>query len=465
MANLLDNLKSRKELRVPENLAAHRTGLDSADLAKILERRLIEAADHADEAAEAEAEARKTRVKAATSDTAELLARMPEAVRAEAHAMLVDPQLLKRIVDDIGRLGVAGERELAASLYLVGISRLLPHPLAVILQGPSSSGKSYVIRHVASMFPPEAVLLATQLTPQSLYYLDPGSLVHRLVVVGERSRAQEDEAADATRALREMLSEGRLSKLVPVKEDGRQRTVLVEQDGPIAYIENTTLTRIFSEDANRCILLTTDERPEQTRRILTVVAGACSGTVTADTQGIIDRHHAIQRMLQPFAVVVPFAERLAEAVDHHRVEARRAFPHLMTMIQASALLHQRQRKIDLEGRLVAEADDYALARRLLAGAMARQLGGRISEPAARFLGRLREWFGDSEFTKPEAKRREEGSQSSVYGWVSDLVGAGLVEQVEAQRGNQAARYRLSADAPDPDALAVLPPVEGVFPTE
>ena len=187
--------------------------------------------------------------------------------------------------------------------------------------------------------------------------------------------------------------------------------------------------------------------------------------MAVDIQGIIAKHHALQRMLEPRTVVVPYANRLADAIDHHRVEARRAFPHLMTMIQVSALLHQRQRKIDLEGRLVAEADDYALARHLLAGPMARQLGGRVSEPAARFLGRLKEWFGDGTFSKPEAKRREKGSQSSVYGWVSELVGAGLVEQVKAQRGNQAARYRVSDDAPDPDALAVLPPVEKVFPTE
>lgn len=119
-----------------------------------------------------------------------------------------------------------------------------------------------MVSRVAGMFPPEAVLIATQLTPMALFYLDAGSLVHRLVVSGERRRAEDDEAADATRALREMLSEGRLSKLVPLKEDGRQRTVLVEQEGPIAYVENTTLTRVFNEDANRCILVNTDERAE-----------------------------------------------------------------------------------------------------------------------------------------------------------------------------------------------------------
>lgn len=57
------------------------------------------------------------------------LATMLESIRAEARAMLENPDLLKRVVDDVGILGVAGEKELAATLYLVGTSRLLDRPL------------------------------------------------------------------------------------------------------------------------------------------------------------------------------------------------------------------------------------------------------------------------------------------------------------------------------------------------
>jgi hypothetical protein len=338
------------------------------------------------------------------TDAATLLEKMPEVVRIEARTLLDAPNLMQRVVEDIAALGVAGEKELAATVYLVGTSRLLPSPLAAIVQGPTSSGKSYVVKRAASLFPPEAIITATQLTPQALFYMQPGGLVHRFVVTGERSRLENDDTAEATRALREMLSEGRLSKMLPIKKDGRPETVLVEQDGPIAYIETTTLTKIFNEDANRCILLTSDETPEQTRRILSTLAGAYAHGAAVDRQRIIDRHHALQRTLQPFAVLVPYAERLADAMGSYRVEARRAYPQVVSMIQASALLHQRQRQIDADGRLLAAADDYQLARHLLGLPMARQLGGRISEPAMRFLERLREWFGAAEiFTTPDAK--------------------------------------------------------------
>jgi len=397
--------------------------------------------------------------------TEELLATMPKEILVEARAMLESPCLMEVIVEDLDKLGVAGEGKVKQTLFLVGVSRRLQRPLAAMLQGPSSSGKSFLVTRMASLFPPEAVFMATQLTPEALYYMDPGSLVHRFVVVGERRRAEDDHAADATQALRQMLSEGRLSKAVPIQMNGVYRTVLMEQEGPISYVECTTLTEIFEEDANRCILLTTDERPEQTRRILTATAAAYSGGVTDDAQRIIDRHHALQRMLKSHTVLIPFAERLAELIDDKRVETRRAFPHLLGLIQACCLLHQRQRETDSDGRLLANEEDYFIARHLLAGPLSRQLGGQISEPAARFLDRLREWFSTEEmFTTSDARRKETGSKSSVYAWLKELREVGSVEQVEAPRGNQAAKWQIFSHGQSRDAVKVLPTIKEVFRT-
>lgn len=230
-------------------------------------------------------------------------------------------------------------------------------------------------------------------------------------------------------------------------------------------MESTTLGTIFAEDANRCILLTTDERGEQTRRIIDRLAAGFSGGADAgQVEEITLRHHALQRMLQPTPVVVPFAERLGELVAHERVEARRAFPQLVAMIQASALLHQRQRKADSGGPLWAEPDDYQLARHLLARPMERLLGGRLSDPARRFLDRLREWFAPEEpFSKREVVQHETGSRSSVYGWLAELADAGAVELVEEQRGRLPAKWKLGQGSGDADEGGMLPTLEQVFP--
>ena len=151
----------------------------------------------------------------AQADTAALLQHMPQNTQQEAETMLQHPRLVDVIREDIETMGVAGEYDLTLTIYLTGLSRQLDKPLAVRVHGPTASGKSYLISAVTGLFPPETVLQVTQITPQALYYLEPGALRHRFIVAGERSRLQNDETAEATRALRELLSAGRLVKFRP----------------------------------------------------------------------------------------------------------------------------------------------------------------------------------------------------------------------------------------------------------
>ncbi len=151
----------------------------------------------------------------------------------------------------------AAENQGLRTIFLVGVSRILEKPLSARVHGPSTSGKSYIISMVADLFPPETILLATQMTSQALYHMPSGSLIHRVIVSGERSRVENDDSAEASRALREMISSGRLSKLMLVKFGGQIVTKLIEQDGPIAFVESTTLAKVFNEDANRSLMLHT----------------------------------------------------------------------------------------------------------------------------------------------------------------------------------------------------------------
>ena len=73
--------------------------------------------------------------------------------------------------------------------------------------------------------------------------------------------------------------------------------------------------------------------------------------------------HDLQRWLAlgPTDVVVPFAPQHVSQVPPHLVRFRRDIQQLLTFIKASALLHQAQRKLDPDGRVVATLDDYRLA--------------------------------------------------------------------------------------------------------
>jgi hypothetical protein len=379
----------------------------------------------------------------AQASAAELLEEMPESVRLEAEELLKNPDLFQVIQDDLAALGIAGERDLSGTCYLVGTSRQLDKPLSMRVHGPTSSGKSYIPDIVSECFPPETLIRATQISPQAFFHLDPGSLKHQFVLAGERSRKEDDEAAEKTRALRELLAAGRLSKLLCVKSaNGTLVTKLIEQDGPIAYIETTSLGKVFEEDANRVLTTFTDERPEQTERVVMTLADryVASGNAN-DRKAILQRHHAIQRLLQPCQVVIPYASGVGKLFDYQHVELRRAFTQLMSMVQAIALLHQWQRERDSEDRLVATREDYELARRLLIKPMQQLLGGGISDPALRFFEHLRSTWSQGEFSTTAARKEAKASKEAVRGWLAELVEAGLVKVVTEYPFTDTGRYR------------------------
>lgn len=387
-----------------------------------------------------------------------------ERIRREAEEMLnLDSDaLIERIRADVAALGVAGEQDVVLTVYLTGVSRLLDRPLAVIVKGPSASGKSYVIEKVASLFPPETVLQATQMTPQALFYMPEGSLEHRFVVAGERSRIQGDEAAESTRALREMLSGGHLSKFHTVRtSNGTTQAEGIEQKGPIAFVESTSLMKIFEEDANRCLIIYTDERAAQTKRVLQRTAASVNGKTRVDVQPIIERHHALQRQLPKSEVSIPFSERLAELFPSETVVSRRAFSHHCSMIRSIALLMHRHREIDQSGRIIAAREDYEWARHLLAKPFAVLLAGTLNEPTRRFYDEIHDRL-EEPFTIREARMAaNRASESSIRGYLNALEDAGLIELVEAGIGRLPKRYHFTVEQPEGEGL-VLPTASTLF---
>ncbi|MCR9293923.1 MAG: hypothetical protein NXI32_14455 [bacterium] len=387
------------------------------------------------------------------------LSQMPDSVVRDANEILREcPNLLEQAYRDAQQVGIVGEELTVMTLYLSGVSRLLSKPLSVIVQGSSSSGKSYVVERVAELFPPEAKIVVQQMTPQALFYLPDGALEHKLIIAGERSRIEDDSTAEATRALREMLSSGVLRKMIPVKgADGRMTTEVIESRGPIAYIESTTLGTIFDEDLNRCVLIHTDESEAQTRRILQAEAVRAS----RDNSDAIYRQYAIQRLLKPYTVLIPFAEDLARLLPAERVECRRAFSHIKSCISASALLHQQQRTMT-DGCIVACENDYAATYTLLSKPMTESVGSGVSVVAKEYWEWIASKYGrDKPFCVQDLLNFEDcpkGRERS-YSIVQELGNQNCLRVVDMQGSKK--KYHKLARHPD-DAASPLPEPEILF---
>jgi len=351
-------------LEVRSRLAAQLAGI-TKEPPSLIEQNLLQLAASEEERHWQERQSRrKAKEEAQAQAPAQAVWEPSAQARQEAEKLLERPDLLAQIVNVIGDLGVVGERALTALAYLVCTSRLTPKPLYLLCQGEPASGKSFILETVAQTMPPGVVEAITDLTPQALFYLQGVSLRNRVLLLGERKRQTTEESVDSTRAVRELIETGRLAKLLPAKESGRLQTVKITIEGCPAILESCSHGAIAPEDLTRAITVWTDESEEQTRRVIMEFAERKAQDTQAVGPERLEAIWAVQAALEPYEVVIPFLPKVAEKFPAALPEARRAFVRLAALTEASALLHQRQRKAT-ESRLWADPDDFRLAWRLL----------------------------------------------------------------------------------------------------
>src|SRR5690242_1785767 len=87
-----------------------------------------------------------------------------------ARKLLSEPLFLHRTMRKIGELGVVGEEGNRLALFLAGLTKDCDEPVSALVRGPSSSGKSNLVRNVLQLFPPEVVITRATLSSKAPVY-------------------------------------------------------------------------------------------------------------------------------------------------------------------------------------------------------------------------------------------------------------------------------------------------------
>jgi DNA primase len=401
--------------------------------------------------------------KAAEEETEEETtpAPMTDTEREEALVFLKREGLLDQVAKDVDTLGYVGEETNKRLLYLVAISRKLEDPLSAIVLSQSGAGKSGLTEAIEKLCPPEDVVLLTRLTPQSLYYTEPGFLDRKLVIVEERYGSME-----ADYSIRVLQSRKKLIAAAPVKDpqSGNMRTKVFTVEARAAFIEATTASSVNHENATRCFELQMDETEEQTRRIHERQRLQRTGRgleLRKEAQSVTRRHWNAQRLLETLPVVIPFAERLSFPSSWMRT--RRDHARFLNLIEVSAFLHQHQRERTGEGAVVASLADYETAY-ALAGEVLKETLSDVKKPLREALQRIRALAGEAEgpLTRREIREALGVPDSTVRRWLADLVELEYLTASEGGKGGagKTTRYQLVAREPKKDlVLGLLSPTE------
>jgi DNA primase catalytic core len=298
--------------------------------------------------------------------------------RAEAMALLRDPRLLERIVEDFALCGVVGEETNKLVGYLGVVSRHLEAPLAVMVQSSSAAGKSSLMDAVLAFVPEEQRVQYSAMTGQSLFYMGETDLQHKVLAIVEEAGAQR-----ASYALKLLQSEGELTIASTGKDPvtGRHITHEYRVKGPVMIFLTTTAIDIDEELLNRCLVLTVNEERAQTQAIHRVQreAQTIEGLLRRkDRDELLRLHRNAQRLLKPVSVVNPYAPGLTFLDSQTRT--RRDHTKYLTLIRTIALLHQHQRPhkaVQHNGKrleyIEVTLDDIAVANRLTAEVLGRSL--------------------------------------------------------------------------------------------
>ena len=370
--------------------------------------------------------------------------------KEEAEVLLNSPEILDRFIKITERIGHVGENTNKKYLYLAMTSRLLDRPISTVAKGESSAGKSYLVETVAAFFPADEIYQFTRLTANVLYYTKK-SFSHKMLIIMERAGSE-----DSDYSIRSFISEGKLRISCTVKnpETGEFYEMDKEVPGPIGYIETTTKPAIHNENETRVFDIFIDESESQTRRILDAERKRATGggMTEKEKEYILRPFINAQKLLKPYKVIIPYADKITFPTN--KVRIRRDFKRFLALIEASAILHQRQRKFeDRNGEtyLLADIKDYTIAYDLAQKILIQTLKN-ISPAGERMAKVAEELFSKKGDDDKALTRREfydalpETGKSSIDRCLYELVKTGVLEQEGGGkgRGNRIKYYPLKS---------------------
>jgi hypothetical protein len=307
-------------------------------------------------------------------------AKLREALWPAVSDLAQAPDLMERVIQQVQVIGVVNERELIKLTYIAATSRVLQHPVNVLAKGASSGGKSFTATRTLELVGPDFVNHLTSSSALSLVY-DERPLAHTVLFINEANQLQSDENSVFAMLVRSLISEGRIVHQTTVEDPDSQtgrRVERIVREGPISLILTTT-GELHAENETRMLSFQISESHDQTRAVIANLALRATGT--AAVRDDLSVWHELQQWiaLGPRDAVVPFAPQITSGIPPLMVRFRRDVGSLFSFIKASAILHQAQRQVDDQGRVVALVADYALAYPIFTKVMAQSSGKSVPD--------------------------------------------------------------------------------------
>lgn len=278
---------------------------------------------------------------------------------------LKDDKLIKHIVDEVHKEGVVGEEDSIIVLTLKIMLRLVknasPTSSNVLVSDKTGGGKDWLTKHVCKVLLSESDCYhRTTMSPKAFNYWQPFKMVNKKKVTiswdGKVIYLEDpDEELIKSQAFKVMASGG--THMTVVKD---QQVLDRKIEGKPVIIVTSMKTQIDVEGQRRWDAIRIDTSQALSNKVIdSILTDACGKSIkgNADTT-----FRLMLQKLDEYNVVIPWAINLKRVFKNPRMIERTQTKKFLDYIKASAVLHQEQRKVDAGGNLIADEDDYELAR-------------------------------------------------------------------------------------------------------
>jgi len=354
---------------------------------------------------------------------------------------------------------VEGEDDLKMQLFMLYLTKEFSPDFCVMLDGPASSGKSHVMKAVASLFGKEReeYFIYSRITQSVLNYAEElaDSWRHKIVIIEEMQGATQ-----VVEQLRVLISEGQLSLLSTEEDEDKNK---VARERIIKF--DTLFVTCNAEDSDigdqlvtRSWILNTDQSQEQTKKIQNRYLERFGEEEDRTPENIEQIRAALKFLKKPTGKIIfpkEFAVALHKFISSSGVRGRRDVQKLIKLIKAIAYFNQKKRiwlqhKKTKKISILADWEDVELVFKYAGDALnasTQGVGERDLEYYKKICHSYTSVFGNTRtFTLEDVQKWLGVSNSNARKIIANLCNAGFFENDTPGHGVKG-NYKKAAYSP------------------
>lgn len=275
-------------------------------------------------------------------------------------SILKNPDLFKEITEKEFDKKIVGEVETRKVIFLCGAGGRLVENSQIasynlLVNDDAGVGKDYIAGSVLKIIPKESFIHKTRISPTVFTYWHNSEYEPDWTWDGKVFYPEDISEIVLNSDVFKVMCSGGSSATVTI----RQRAVDLEIKGKPVMITTTATATPNPELTRRFVILNLDGSEDQTKAIM-------KRHSEFKKKGIVPeydpKYTEAMKHLKRVKVKIPYADLVDGHFPTKNIIMRTHYPRFLDFICASAAFHQYQRKKDQEGFVLAEKQDYDLAR-------------------------------------------------------------------------------------------------------